>query len=131
MKGIDKMTLKKLSTNKGREEFKTKASVEIFDKLARKRFTDPESTKNHRFMAIYKNTRAALINAGVMATKEVIEIERRYRESDVEETNNEWVNEVPEDVLSTITLALECYIENTVLIGNRERAQEILKMIEG
>jgi hypothetical protein len=133
MEGIDRKTLRKLSTKSGRAEFKNEVSVDVFDKLAKKRFADPEATKNYQFMSIYKNTRAALINAGVMTTREVIDIERRYRDSDIatDEQDYEWINEVPEEVLSIITLALECYVENTVLIENKERAKEILKAIEG
>lgn len=132
MEGINKKTMKKLTTKKGREEFKNEVSVDVFDKLAKKRFTDQEATKNYKFMSIYKNTRAALINAGVMTTKEIIEIERKYRESDApDEEDNGWIEEVPEEVLSIIVLALECYVENTVLVENKERAQEILKAIEG
>ena len=83
-------------------------------------------------MSIYKNTRAALINAGVMTTKEIIEIERKYRESDApDEEDSGWIEEVPEDVLSIIVLALGCYVENTVLVENKERAQEVLKAIKG
>lgn len=132
MEGINKKTMKKLTTKRGREEFKNEVSVDVFDKLTKKRFTDQEATKNYKFMSIYKNTRAALINAGVMTTKEIIEIERKYRESDApDEEDNGWIEEVPEEVLSIIVLALECYVENTVLVENKERAQEILKAIEG
>ncbi len=105
-----------------------KMARDMVEALAESRFKPGagEITKK-----IYRHQMAIAVASGAITGDELREIEKKYKGNSVIVEDNDWVEEVPEDVLSIITPALECYVENTVLIENKERAKEILKAIEG
>ena len=104
-----------------------KAARNTIEALAESRFK-PEASE--RTKKIYMHSKAMMLASGTITEEELREIEQKYRGDEIIDQDNDWVNEVPEDVLSIIVLALECYAENTILTENRERAKEILETIE-
>jgi hypothetical protein len=105
-----------------------KAARNTIEALAESRFQPDASERTKK---IYMHSKAMMLTTGTITDDELREIEKKYRGDSVIVEDNDWVEEVPEDVLSIITLALECYIENTNLPANKEHAVEILKAIEG
>jgi hypothetical protein len=106
------------------------AARNTIEALAESRFKPDAAARTKK---IYMHSKAMMLASGTITEDEIREIEKKYRSSVIaaEEQDNEWINEVPEEVLSIITLALECYAENTIRTENRKRANEILKAIEG
>ena len=106
-----------------------KAARNTIEALAESRFKPDASERTKK---IYMHSKAMMLTTGTITEDELREIEKKYKgDSVIVETDNDWVEGVPEDVLSIIVMALECYAENTILTENRERAKEILKAIEG
>ncbi len=105
-----------------------KAARNTIEALAESRFRPSASERTKK---IYMHSKAMMLASGTITDDELREIEQKYKGDSVIVEDNDWVEEVPEDVLSIITLALECYIENTNLPANKEHAAEILKAIEG
>jgi len=106
-----------------------KAARNTIEALAESRFKPDASARTKR---IYMHYKAVMLASGTITEDEIREIEKKYRNSAiVTEEQPEWVNEVPEEALSVICCALECYIESACLIESKEKARKILKAIEG
>ncbi len=105
-----------------------KAARNTIEALAESRFQPDASERTKK---IYMHSKAMMLASGTIMEGELREIEKKYGGSVIVETENGWIEEVPEEILSIIALALECYAENTILTENREKAREILKAIEG
>jgi hypothetical protein len=108
-----------------------KAARNTIEALAESRFQPDASERTKK---IYMHSKEMMLTTGTITEDELREIEKKYKGDSViatEEPDYNWIEEVPEDILSIITLALECYIENTNLPANKEHAAEILKAIEG
>jgi hypothetical protein len=104
-----------------------KAARNTIEALAESRFKPSASDRTKK---IYTHSKAMMLASGTITEEELREIEQKYRGDEIIDQDNDWVNEVPEEVLSIIVLALECYAENTIITENRERAKEILETIE-
>ena len=107
-----------------------KAARNTIEALAESRFKPDAGARTKK---IYMHYKAVMLTAGTITEDEIREIEKKYRNSVIatEEQDRGWVEEVPEEILSVICCALECYAEESCLIESREKAREILKMIEG
>jgi len=105
-----------------------KAARNTIEALAESRFQPDASERTKK---IYMHSKAMMLASGTIMDDELREIEKKYRGAATVEYDYDWIEEVPESDISIIALALECYVENAVLIENKERAKEILKMIEG
>lgn len=105
-----------------------KAARNTIEALAEPRFKQDASERTKK---IYMHSKAMMLASGTITEDELREIEKKYGGSVIVETENDWIEEVPEETLSIIALALECYAENTILTENGEKAREILKAIGG
>jgi nicotinate-nucleotide pyrophosphorylase len=106
-----------------------KAARNTIEALAESRFK-PEASE--RTKKIYMHSKAMMLASGTITEEEIREIEKKYGSSVIAaEQDYGWIEEIPEADISIITLALYCYVENTVLLANKKRAKEIIKAIEG